>query len=138
MVARLLAFAFLDLGQLLQRASVVDGFDAAAQLLVGALECIPGGDETRVQGLALRHLVVLVILLGVIVVGFLEQRLELAHGFGVGRGSGFEFGVVRLQRVGFLDVLPAVGRVVDGVGAVDDAFAAGRAFLGGPAEIARA
>ena len=90
------------------------------------------------QGLALGHLVVLVVLLGVIVVGLLQQRLELAHRIGIGRRCGFDRGVVRLHRVGLLDVLPAVRRVVDRVGAVDDPLLAGRAFLVGPAEIARA
>ena len=90
------------------------------------------------QGLSPGHLVVLVVLLGVIVVSLLEQRLELAHRLRVGGGCGFERGVARLQRIGLLDVLLAVGRVVDRVGAVDDPFLAGRAALGGPAEIALA
>ena len=138
MVARLAAFAALDLGEPLRRAPVVDGFDAAAQLLVGARERIPRGDETGMQGLALGHPVVLVVLLRVIVVGLLEQRLELAHGFRVGRRGGFELGVARLERVGLLDVLAAIRRVVDRVGAVDDPLLAGRAVLADPAEIARA
>ena len=106
--------------------------------LVGAGERVPRGDEKRMQGLALGHLVVLVVLLGVIVVGLLEQRLELGDGFGVSGGGGFEFGVVRLQRIGLLDVLHAIRRVVDGVGAVDDALVAGRAAFRRPGEIARA
>ena len=138
MIARLAAFALLDGGEFLQRAFVVDGVDAAAQLLVGAGERVPRRDETGMQGAALGHLVVLVVLLGIIVVGLLEQRLELAHGLRVGRSGGFERGVARLQRIGLLDVLLAVGRVVDGVGAVDDPLLAGRAVLAGPAEIARA
>ena len=110
----------------------------AAQFLVGGGERIPRGDKTRMQGLALGHLVVLVVFLGVIVVGLLEQRLELAHRIGVGRRRGFDRGVVRLQRIGLLDILAAVGRVVDRVGAVDDALLAGRAALRRPTEIARA
>jgi hypothetical protein len=90
------------------------------------------------QRLALGHLVVFVVSLRIIVVGLLEQRLELADGVGIGRGGGFEVGIARIERIGLLDVLPAVGRVVDGVGAIDDALLAGRAALGRPAEIARA
>ncbi len=97
MVARIAAFAALDFGKLLPRASVVDGIDAAAQRLVGALECSPRSHETGMQGAALGHLVILVVLLGVIIVGFLEQRLELAHGLRIGGGGGFERGVVRLE-----------------------------------------
>ena len=122
----------LDLGEPLQRAPVVDGFDAGAQLLVGVRERIPGGDQTRMQRLALRHPVVLVVLLRVIVVGLLQQRLELRHGVGIGRGGGFERGVARLQRIGLLDILSAIRGVVDGVGAVDDPLLAGRAVLARP------
>ncbi len=91
------------------------------------------------QRLALGHLVVLVVLLLVVVVGLFEQRLERGDGLDVGRGCGFEAGVVRLERVGLLDGGLAVGRVVDGVGAVDDALLAGRALLGvDPFEVALA
>ncbi len=88
------------------------------------------------QGLALGHLVVLVILLRVIVVGLLQQRLELAHGIRIGRGGRFQRRIARLQRIGLLDILAAIRRVVDGVGAVDDPLLAGRAASGRPAEIA--
>ena len=128
-VARLAAFAFLDLGKLLLCAPVVDGFDLAAQFLVGGGERIPRGDETGMQGLALGHLVVLVILLLVIIVGFLEQRFELADGFRVSRCGGLKRGLARFERVGLLDFLPAVRGVVDRVGAVDDPFLAGRPLL---------
>src|SRR6478752_7614813 len=52
-VARLAAFAFLDLGELFLCAPVVDGFDLAAQFLVGGGERIPRGDKTRMQALPL-------------------------------------------------------------------------------------
>ena len=53
------------------------------------------------QRAALGHLVVLVVLLLVIIVGLLEQRLELADRLGVGGGRGFERGVVRLEPLAF-------------------------------------
>ena len=90
------------------------------------------------QSTALGHLVVLVVLLCVVVVGLFEQRFELGDGLGVGGGCGFECGVMRLEAVGLLDVFDAIRRVVDGVGAVDDALLAGRAGFRRPAEIARA
>jgi hypothetical protein len=90
------------------------------------------------QRLALRHLVVLVVLLRIIVVGLLQERLKLAHRIRIGQGGGFELGVARLERIGLLDVLPAIRGVVDGIGAVDDPLLAGRALPVGPAEIARA
>src|SRR5262245_6965082 len=137
MVARLAAFAALDLGEPLRRAFVIDGFDAVAQLLVGARERIPRGDETAMQGLALGHPVVLVVLLGIIIVGLLEQWLELGHGFHVGRGGGFELSVARLEGICLLDILATIRRIIDGVGAVDDALLAGGTVLADPAEIAR-
>ena len=90
------------------------------------------------QGAALGHLVVLVVLLGVIVVGLLEQRLEL--GSRLWRKRRLR---LRARRRAAPAHWPARRSsrspcVVDGVGAVDDALAAGRAAFRGPAEIARA
>jgi hypothetical protein len=74
--------------------------------------------------------------LGIIVVGLLEQRLEPGHGLRIGQGRGFERIIARLHAIHFLDVLAAIRRVVDGVGAVDDPLLAGRTVLADPAEIA--
>ena len=88
------------------------------------------------QGFALGHLVVFVILLLVVVAGFLQQRFERTDSLDVSRCGCLQVLVVGVKGVGLVDARLAAGRLIDGVGAVDDALFTSRAILAGPTEIA--